>query len=162
MRSTSPATHTGAWPGENDDDPRDDDPLDDDPTPGVARGLRRRTPSTSAVRSPAMARHNPAVSVPGPFIAEIAKTTDAGATWTVSLSGGRGCLCVGLCLGLWALGRPGSCSLRRFGVRQSPTVCRFLQPTLPSNLLVLSQTVFNATNQFFFNAIDCQPNNPDW
>ena len=74
---------SGAWPGENDDDPRDDDPLDDDPTPGVARGLRNRVRSNSAVRSPALARKPASVSLPGPFIAEIAKTTDAGATWTV-------------------------------------------------------------------------------
>ena len=74
---------SGAWPGENDDDPRDDDPLDDDPTPGVARGLRNRVRSNSAVRSPALARKPTSVSLPGPFIAEIAKTTDAGATWTM-------------------------------------------------------------------------------
>ncbi len=46
-------------------------------------------------------------------------------------------------------------------------MCFLLNPS-PSLLDVLAdpcvrlQTVFNATNEFFFNGIDCQPNNPDW
>jgi len=83
----------GTWPGEN----VDDNPYDD-------FSPRKGRPS----RSPARRRAPPAsvaVSATGQYMAQIAKTEDAGATW---------------------------------------------------------KTVFNTTGEFFFNAIDCAPGNPDW